>query len=132
MLVLGVEPPELQHEFRDGSGLIGFADDWWERQRAVGEADGRVKLADPALTTEEAKAALVREKKREDRMRALAAALARWGWDESCDPHLLRPVLARIGVRPLERPPTLGDWAALARAARARRPRWSFVSSVSS
>ena len=123
MFVLGVEPPDLQVAIWDEQGLAGVVDGCWRRLRAVGEMDGAKKFLDPKLAPKGAGQVLYDEKRREDRVRAQASALARWGWVEACTARLLQPILARIGVLPLERPPTLGDWAALARSARPRRPR---------
>ena len=122
---LGVEVCELQVEIHDEQGLAGVLDTYWRRLRIGGEADGRSKYLDPRLAKQGAGKVVYDEKLREDRVRARIAGLARWGWEESCSPPLLRPVLARVGIVPLERRPSLEDWARVAREARPRRPRWS-------
>ena len=70
----GLDEPELQREFRDAAGLIGYADMFWESLGVIGEADGRLKYA----TADE----LCLEKIREDRLRALGYIVVRWTWDE--------------------------------------------------
>lgn len=130
MYRLGVEPPELQHEFWDAKGFVAAVDTYWERIRAVGETDGAKKYLDPRLARDGAGRAVYDEKRREDRVRVLVDALGRWGWAESCSTVLLRSVLAGIGVMPLVRRPTLADWAAVARGARPRRPRRATLSGV--
>ena len=70
----GLDEPELQREFRDAAGLIGYADMFWESLGVIGEADGRLKYA----TADD----IFREKLREDRLRALGYVVVRWTWDE--------------------------------------------------
>ena len=74
---LGVEPPELQHEIRDEQGFVASVDEWWEEQRAIGEADGARKYLDARLTKGDPGRVVHEEKKREDRARARADGLAR-------------------------------------------------------
>ncbi|MFF2030002.1 hypothetical protein [Arthrobacter sp. NPDC058192] len=40
MSVAGFQPPELQHEVRDGSGFVAYTDYYWRGARLVGEFDG--------------------------------------------------------------------------------------------
>ena len=47
LIDLGLAPTSLQHEVRDASGLIGFADFGWEERLTLGEFDGRLKYAVP-------------------------------------------------------------------------------------
>lgn len=70
----GLPEPELQHAFHDRDGLIGYADMWWSALGVIGEADGAVKYH----TRDD----LLREKTREDRLRALGFAVVRWTFDE--------------------------------------------------
>ena len=70
----GLDEPELQREFRDAAGLIGYADMFWESLGVIGEADGRFKYATPDD--------IFREKLREDRLRTLGYVVVRWTWDE--------------------------------------------------
>lgn len=73
----GLPEPELQARFDDGSGLIGYVDMYWPQLRVVGEADGRIKY--------DSRDDLVREKIREDRLRALGLRVVRWMWSDIKD-----------------------------------------------
>ena len=117
MFRIGIEPPSLQHRLvlTDGSDI--FLDFEFPTVHVGGEADGDSKY----LTAPEgAGRAVVNEKRREDEARLQLNGLARWGWAQSLRPALLRPVLARVGVVPSGRRPTLADYAAVARAAAPR------------
>jgi len=70
----GLPEPILQHAFYDDEGLIGYADMWWPSLNVIGEADGLVKYG----TRED----VIREKRREDRLRALGAAVVRWTFQD--------------------------------------------------
>lgn len=70
----GLPEPDLQVEFADRDGFIGRVDMWWPALGVVGEADGLVKYA----RAED----VIREKLREDRLRALGLMVVRWTWEE--------------------------------------------------
>ncbi len=70
----GLPEPRLQVPFHDRAGLIGYADMAWDQWRVIGECDGLAKYAD--------RDDLIREKLREDRLRALGFAVVRWTWRE--------------------------------------------------
>lgn len=70
----GLPEPELQVAFHDGGGLIGRVDMWWPGLGVIGEADGLVKYGSGAD--------IVREKAREDRLRATGRMVVRWTWSE--------------------------------------------------
>jgi hypothetical protein len=70
----GVPEPELQFALRDRQGLIGYADMAWLALGVIGEADGLLKYG----TRDD----VIREKLREDRIRALGYSVVRWTWDE--------------------------------------------------
>lgn len=133
--------PEPQVTILDQNGReIARVDGWWDGEAVVGEVDGRVKYdVAPGTDPAEARRALVREKRREDALRAVGVHMARWGIidmrDEVAWGRWLMSELARgdrtrfIGravptrldarltnaFRPLERGlgeyPTLGMWA---------------------
>jgi hypothetical protein len=102
---LGVEQPELQHDFSDIDGFIGRSDFWWPGRDGgkgvVGEFDGKAKYTTPELrngaTVEEA---VYNEKLREDRIRALGFGFARWGWADVENPERLRRKLLGAGLLP--------------------------------
>lgn len=66
----GLPEPILQQPFYDADGLIGYVDMWWKELNVIGEADGLIKYS--------ARADLVAEKRREDRLRAKGHAVVRW------------------------------------------------------
>jgi very-short-patch-repair endonuclease len=82
--------PEMQVEFRSGSGrFIARVDFWWRRARLVGECDGRLKYRTPED--------VYAEKRREDEIRAEGCGVLRWGAGDLRGPHLavrLRRALA--------------------------------------
>lgn len=70
----GLPEPRLQEPFSDAEGLIGVVDMFWPTLGVIGEADGLIKY--------ESRDALIAEKRREDRLRALGFAVVRWGWGD--------------------------------------------------
>jgi hypothetical protein len=99
MCVAGFQPPELQHEIRDGSGLVGYADCYWKTARLVGEFDGVEKYLKPEyLRGRTASQAVVDEKERENRIRATGLRVVRWAWADLMEPGRLEQKLATFGV----------------------------------
>lgn len=82
----GLPEPVLQAPLHDRRGLIGYADMLFEELGIVGEADGHAKY--------ETRDDLLREKVREDRIRALGLGVVRWGWSDAS--ASMRDVAARI------------------------------------
>jgi predicted transcriptional regulator of viral defense system len=70
----GLPTPVLQVEFRDADGLIGRVDFYFPEYDTVVEFDGRVKYGGGSADV------LVREKVREDRLRALGFQVVRADW----------------------------------------------------
>jgi hypothetical protein len=89
LIANGHAPTDLQHVFYDDRGLAGITDYLWEEEMVVGEFDGKLKygVAEGA-TPEEASRAIIKEKRREDRLRAMGLEFVRWGFGE-----LYRPLL---------------------------------------
>ena len=75
----GLPIPRLQHEFRDQDGFVARSDFDWSGL-LVGEFDGKVKYQKYLRHGEDATDAVVREKKREDRLRRLGVMVIRWTW----------------------------------------------------
>jgi hypothetical protein len=123
MFEIGIEPQELQHEVRDGTGLAGVLDTFDRRRRIGTEVDGLEKYLNPRLAPQGAGPAVVKEKWREDRVRAEIRGLARFGAAEARVPSRLRPILARVGLHRADHRPTLDDWAREAHSARPRTRR---------
>jgi hypothetical protein len=96
---LGFDAPELQHEFRDGDGLIGYTDFYWENAGLIGEFDGLTKYMNPAFVKGRTPSEVViQEKLREDRLRALGPGVTRWTWDDLRAPQRLAVQLERAGL----------------------------------
>lgn len=91
---LGYPEPVLQVPFSLPSGQYRV-DMFWEDQRVVGEADGRLKYDG---TLGDGGASLWDEKRREDAIRAQVSAVARWGWAECRDYRAFDRALARTGL----------------------------------
>lgn len=83
-----VPAPRLQHEFRDPLGRFVARTDFDWDGRLVGEFDGMVKYA------ADGSAAVVKEKHREDALRAMGVHVVRWTWDDLRSPSRLRRILA--------------------------------------
>ncbi|HWM33111.1 MAG TPA: hypothetical protein VNR36_02615, partial [Pseudolysinimonas sp.] len=94
--------PELQVEFRDAHGLIGYVDFWWPDQNLIGEFDGRTKYMDhDILGTRTPAEVVIAEKRREDRLRALGPRVTRWDWVTTLrglPRHLIQAGLPQGGV----------------------------------
>jgi len=99
--MLGLPAPVLQQVFQDQEGFIARTDFFWPEAKVIGEFDGDAKYLDEALlagrSTQEA---ILAEKKREDRLRALGYKVVRWDWKTLSTPDLLRQRLTAAGIRP--------------------------------
>jgi hypothetical protein len=97
--VAGFEPPVLQQRFSDADGLVGYSDFYWKESRVVGEFDGEEKyLKSEFLKGLTASQAVVAEKQRENRIRALGCNVVRWDWADLKVPGTLERKLAAAGV----------------------------------
>ena len=102
MHLLGFPAPELQVEWRDYRGLIGYSDFFWREFNRVGEADGRANYFDDELARGRSlKQIVFDEKIREDRIRALGPGFSRWDWNIGMNPRRLKPFLLAAGL-PIE------------------------------
>ncbi|MHC3001753.1 hypothetical protein [Gordonia sp. GN26] len=101
MIEAGLPIPRLQHEFRGRRGTY-YSDFDWDEQ-LIGEFDGMVKygrLREPGTTIEDS---VMREKRREDDLRALGAVVVRWTWtdlEKGAVVGLLRPWLEKLNLLP--------------------------------
>ncbi|MFI7064062.1 type IV toxin-antitoxin system AbiEi family antitoxin domain-containing protein [Kribbella sp. NPDC050124] len=76
----GLPAPVLQAVFRDDDGFIGRVDFYFPDHKTVVEFDGLVKYPDGSRD------ALIREKAREDRLRALGLEVVRITWADLAHP----------------------------------------------
>jgi hypothetical protein len=99
MWAAGFEPPELQREMRDGAGLVGYTDYFWDSVRLAGEFDGVEKYVKTEyLNGRTVSQAVVDEKAREDRIRALGNGVVRWVWADLMAAGQLERKLTAAGV----------------------------------
>ena len=93
MHLAGVPAPELQSEIRRSDGsLVARVDFRWGN--VVGEFDGVSKYGRWLRPGETAADAVVREKIREDALRAMGFIVIRWTWKDLEDPAFYRRLLA--------------------------------------
>lgn len=117
MMQAGIRRPVLQWKVFDRRGLAGRLDFGFPWVPAGGEIDGEQKYRDAMMAPQGPAAAVIREKRREDRVRLEVPRLGRWGYAEACDVRLLTPILAQIGVLPEARRVTLADYSTAFRLA---------------
>lgn len=92
--------PELQCRFDDRGGMIGVVDFYWPEFRLVGEFDGlgkylREEWRDGRTVAE----VVIDEKRRENRLRALALGVTRWEWSDALSSARLARILRDAGLR---------------------------------
>ncbi|MGB3771292.1 MAG: hypothetical protein WBA00_09130 [Rhodococcus sp. (in: high G+C Gram-positive bacteria)] len=80
-----IPEPRLQHRFFNGRGVFVARSDFDWKERLVGEFDGLGKYAD--------RESLVREKLREDALRAMGIHVVRWTWADLQQSERLRRLL---------------------------------------
>lgn len=88
MRALGVAAPVLQHVVRDRSDrFVGQVDFWWPEPGIVGEFDGMEKYGRSLRPGETVAEAVLREKRREDALRAQpeVRTVVRWTWPDIDD-----------------------------------------------
>jgi hypothetical protein len=79
----GIPMPEPQFYVVGPRGqLIGIADFYWEDFRHLGEFDGKVKYQKLLRPGESASDCVIREKRREDAMRAGSRGMTRFSWSD--------------------------------------------------
>jgi Transcriptional regulator, AbiEi antitoxin len=79
----GIPMPELQFRvIGSRNQLIGIADFYWDHFRHLGEFDGKVKYQSLLRPGESASDRVIREKRREDAMRAGCRGMTRFVWSD--------------------------------------------------
>ncbi|GAB3948980.1 type IV toxin-antitoxin system AbiEi family antitoxin domain-containing protein [Kribbella albertanoniae] len=89
----GLPPPQLQVEFADAEGFIGRVDFFFPEYGTVVEFDGLLKYGGNSAD------ALIREKLREDRLRALGLEVVRITWQDLDDPARVAAMIRRAFAR---------------------------------
>ncbi len=96
---LGFPAPLLQVEHMTARGNRYFTDFEWPGWALAGEFDGKGKYLKPEylgrITPGEA---VVKEKRREDELRAQGLNFARWDWTDALSGHSLRDILLTAGL----------------------------------
>lgn len=83
----GLPDPELQAEFHDADGFVARVDFYFPEYDTVVEFDGLLKYGDGSPEV------LIREKRREDRLRALGLQVVRSEWSDFSHPaHLVATI----------------------------------------
>lgn len=75
---LGYEPPIMQQQFYF-EGERDRSDFYWPDANVVAESDGDLKYSG---SLDDPTAAIIKEKRRENRLRRNTSGMARWGWPE--------------------------------------------------
>lgn len=78
MIVAGLPMPRLQHTFQTSEGPARADFDW--EAKLVGEFDGLHKYGRLLRPGDTPRDALIREKRREDALRAQGIMVVRWTW----------------------------------------------------
>lgn len=95
---LGCLGPSLQRVIRTPMGEFR-SDFCWERERVIGEVDGKVKYFSRDLTRGADPAEVhYREKQRREALEAQGWTVVRWGKRELRNPQQLRARLSRVGL----------------------------------
>lgn len=97
----GIPVPVTQFQVLLNGRLVATTDFGWEDIGLVGECDGKVKYGELLRPGEKPEDAVMREKRREERIREAGYWIVRWGWQEACD----QAELARIVRRGFELAP---------------------------
>lgn len=91
---LGFPDPVSQFRIHHSGVLVATCDFGWEDQRLVGECDGKFKYGDLLRPGERPEDAVMREKRREERIRGGGFWIVRWNWTDAWNPARLRSILA--------------------------------------
>jgi hypothetical protein len=87
----GIPMPEPQYQVFGSRGqLIGISDFYWEDFRHLGEFDGKIKYQKLLRAGESPSDCVIREKRREDAMRAGSRGMTRFVWSDVMRPRARR------------------------------------------
>lgn len=85
--------PVVQFPVLHDGVLVATSDFGWEDPGLVGECDGKVKYDDLLRPGETPADAVMREKRREERIRGAGYWISRWGWADAWHPPTLKRIL---------------------------------------
>ena len=85
--------PVVQFPVLRGGVLVATSDFGWEDSGLVGECDGKVKYGVLLEAGETAADAVMREKRREERIRGAGYWISRWDWADAWHPPSLKGIL---------------------------------------
>ncbi|MHA7269738.1 hypothetical protein [Arthrobacter sp. HLT1-20] len=95
----GFPTPELQHPFKLLNGHNAAVDFWFDEQKTAGEFDGKGKYLrsdwGDGLSIQER---VLKEKRREDQIRALGVNFVRWDWAEMMNRERFIGLLRQAGI----------------------------------
>jgi predicted transcriptional regulator of viral defense system len=96
----GLPPPEPQQDIYDVDGrIVARVDFCWEKQRTIGEFDGKIKYGRLLKPGESIEDVIFAEKVREDALRDLGWQIVRWLWADLYRPGVIRDRVLRAFAR---------------------------------
>ena len=100
MYMFGFPPPTLQKHFTLRDGRDAFVDFWFEELKLAGEFDGKGKYLrgdwGAGLSIQDR---VLKEKAREDQIRAQGVGFVRWEWKEMMNRERFTALLREAGLR---------------------------------
>ena len=96
----GLPAPELQQDIRDEDGqFVARVDFCWQKQRTIGEFDGKIKYGRMLKSGQSIEDVLFAEKRREDALRDLGWQIVRWLWADLYRRGVIRDRVLRAFAR---------------------------------
>ena len=96
----GLPAPELQQVIHDEDGqFVARVDFCWQKQRTIGEFDGKIKYGRMLKSGQSIEEVLFAEKRREDALRDLGWQIVRWLWADLYRRGIIRDRVLRAFAR---------------------------------
>ena len=96
----GLPAPELQQDIYDEDGqFVARVDFCWQKQRTIGEFDGKIKYGRMLKSGQSIEDVLFAEKRREDALRDLGWQIVRWLWADLYRRGVIRDRVLRAFAR---------------------------------
>jgi hypothetical protein len=96
----GLPAPELQQDIHDEDGqFVARVDFCWQKQRTIGEFDGKIKYGRMLKSGQSIEDVLFAEKRREDALRDLGWQIVRWLWADLYRRGVIRDRVLRASAR---------------------------------